>query len=537
MGDFANSTIDAGERSGLVGLRVKNLAGQFNEVAGVMKLAEDSAKRYGLGQLETADNVSNLYARLRPMGISLEDISSTFIGVNNAAKVAGLSVYDANEAFRQLGQAMGSGRLQGDELRSLMERMPAIGQAIVQVFNDIARSKGLEEISKAKAEVLIMQTKEGERRQTEILKEQAALRINELRNETDKHLGEIDKRYRRQQQIMEDRFSDQDEERRSNSDRELEAIMDSISEQYDVERKALERRFEDRQKAIEDNKALDDTQKTNTLRALEDEKNQALRIIENREDNETTVIKDKNDARNKELSRINRDARQQEQYALQAAQKTEEDAVKASMDRQKATLEAKLNADVEANKKATAATLANLVASTKVSLGDLKQMGADGLVTTDIIVMAMKKLEQMKPPPPTAMQEFTAAMSDLRMELGEGLLPLLTPGIELLTALLQAFNGLPGPIKAVAGGLLFLAGAAAAVAWSRAARAVARSSSGAAGAPESAADASLVAVAARARGRSEATRSWAANRSRSSCSCCSPSRGSPWRRAMAWRRR
>jgi tape measure domain-containing protein len=464
MGDFAKSTLEAGEQSGLVGMRIKNLAGQFNETAAVTKLAADSAKRYGLGQIEAADSVSNLYARLRPMGISLEQIGSTFIGVNNAAKQAGLSSYDAGEAFRQLGQAMGSGRLQGDELRSLMERMPAIGRAIVDVFNDIARSKGLEQISKEKADVLIKQTKEGEKRQTEILKEHAALRIDTLRSETDKHLSEIAKRYRRQEQLMEDFFEDQDEMVRSNNDRELKATINDINERYDVERKALDRRFEDRQKAIQDNKTLNDTQKTNALRALEDEKTQALKIIETKEDSETTIVMDRSDARNKELSRINRDARQQEQEALEASKQKELDIVKASFEQQKTTLEFKLKADIEANKQATATTLANLVASTRVTVGELKQLGADGLLTTDIIVMAMKKLEQIQPPPPTAMQQFTAAMADLRMELGENLLSLLTPAIKMLTYLLRAFNGLPDPVKATAGAAMFLAVALGAIA-------------------------------------------------------------------------
>lgn len=244
MGDFAKSTLEAGEQSGLIGTRIKNLAGQFNETAAVTKLAADSAKRYGLSSIEASEGVADLYGRLRPLGVGLADIQLTFTGVNNAAKQAGLSTYDAKEAFLQLGQAMGSGKLQGDELRSLMERMPAIGRAIVDVFNDIARSNG----------------------------------------------------------------------------------------------------------------------------------------------------------------------------------------------------------------------------SAKVTLGDLKELGAHGAITTDIVVSAMKKLEQIQPPPPTAMQQFTAAMADLRMELGEVLLPLLTPAIQLLTGLIRAFGGLPEPVKAVAGGLLALVGALGALA-------------------------------------------------------------------------
>lgn len=463
MGEFSRSSLQSGEQAGMVGRRIQNLAGQFGEAEKVTRLAADSAKRYGLGQLEAAEGVSNLYARLRPMGISLQEIRATFFGVNNAAKVAGLSVYDANEAFRQLGQAMGSGRLQGDELRSLMERMPAIGRAIVDVFNDIARSKGLEQISKEKADVLIKQTKEGEKRQTEILKEQAALRIQALRNETDKHLDEIDKRYRRQQQLMEDRFEDQDDAVRRSNDRQLDATIDGISERADFERKAIERRFEDRRKIVEDDKTINDALKTQLLRNLEDEQSAVLKAIQDREEAATTQVRDAADARNKEISRANRDARQVQLEQLQAAQQREEDAINASMERQKASLEAKLKSDIEANKRATASTLANLVASTKITVGDLKQMGADGLITTDILVMAMKKLEQITPPPPTAMQQFTAAMADLRMELGQNLLPILTPGVQLLTGLLRAFNALPGPIKAVVGGVMLLAGAVAAI--------------------------------------------------------------------------
>jgi tape measure domain-containing protein len=464
MGDFAKSTLDAGEQSGLVSMRIKNLAGQFNETAAVTNLAADSAERYGLSQLQASESVASLYARLRPLGTSMDVIQSTFMGVNNAAKEAGLTAYDAQEAFRQLGQAMGKGRLNGDELVSLMERMPRIGKAIVDVFNDIARSKGLEQISKEKADVLTKQVKEGEKRQTEIMKEQASLRIEALRNETDKHLGEIDKRYRRQQQIMEDRFEDQDDATRRSNDRQLDATIDGINERAEAERKAIDRRFEDRRKIVEDDKTINDALKTQLLRNLDDEKSAVLKAIGDREEAETTQVRDAADDRNKQLSRINRDARQQEQEALEASKQKELDIVKASFEQQKRTLNAKLKADIEANKEATAATLANLVARTRVTIGDLKELGEDGLITSEIMNKIGKELEKIEPPPPTAMQEFTAAMSDLRMELGENLLPLLTPAIKMLIQLLQTFNGLPEPVKATAGAVMFLAGALGAIA-------------------------------------------------------------------------
>ena len=42
------------------------------------------------------------------------------------AKLAGVSSMEASNAFRQLAQALGSGRLQGDEFRSLAEQVPTL---------------------------------------------------------------------------------------------------------------------------------------------------------------------------------------------------------------------------------------------------------------------------------------------------------------------------------------------------------------------------------------------------------------------------
>jgi tape measure domain-containing protein len=66
------------------------------------------------------------------LGVAVEDIKSTFFGFNTAAKLAGASSMEASNAFRQLAQALGSGRLQGDEFRSLAEQVPTLLQPIAQ---------------------------------------------------------------------------------------------------------------------------------------------------------------------------------------------------------------------------------------------------------------------------------------------------------------------------------------------------------------------------------------------------------------------
>lgn len=113
---------------------IKALADQYGETSRLTKFATDAANRFGLGQTASAKAVADLYGRLRPMGVSLNDIQKTFIGVNNAAAKMNLTAADTDGVMLQLSQAMGSGALQGDELRSVMERLPAVGQAIAKVM-------------------------------------------------------------------------------------------------------------------------------------------------------------------------------------------------------------------------------------------------------------------------------------------------------------------------------------------------------------------------------------------------------------------
>ncbi len=126
--------LDAGVAAERTGKTIQALAGSYKEVAGVNKIANDAAKEFGIGQTTAAKSVADLYGRLRPMGVSLEDVGKTFNGVNKAAGLMNLTAADTEGVMLQLSQAMGSGKLQGDELRSVMERLPAVGQAVAKVM-------------------------------------------------------------------------------------------------------------------------------------------------------------------------------------------------------------------------------------------------------------------------------------------------------------------------------------------------------------------------------------------------------------------
>ena len=90
------------------------------------ELAANAQRTFGLSATEALEGITNITARLAPLGASVEDIETTFFGFNTAAKLAGANAVEASNAFTQLAQALGSGRLQGDEFRSISEQIPTI---------------------------------------------------------------------------------------------------------------------------------------------------------------------------------------------------------------------------------------------------------------------------------------------------------------------------------------------------------------------------------------------------------------------------
>ena len=105
-----------------LGLLTKSSA----DFAKSQQIAADAQKAFGLSAIEALEGVTDITARLAPLGTSVEDIKTVFFGFNTAAKLAGASAIESSNAFRQLAQALGSGRLAGDEFRSVSEQVPTV---------------------------------------------------------------------------------------------------------------------------------------------------------------------------------------------------------------------------------------------------------------------------------------------------------------------------------------------------------------------------------------------------------------------------
>ena len=151
-GNFIRSGIEADRTA----KRLVNLTQKFGETVKVQDFAANMATRYGLSQVQAANSVSDLFGRLRPMNISLKEIETVFKAVNTAAGRMNLTTAETEGVMLQLSQALGSGVLQGDEFRSIMERLPAIGQAVANSMGvQVAQLKELSSDGMITTEVII----------------------------------------------------------------------------------------------------------------------------------------------------------------------------------------------------------------------------------------------------------------------------------------------------------------------------------------------------------------------------------------------
>lgn len=112
--------------------RLQFLAKGYNEVTQAQLAAARAGQQFGLSATESNQQFAQLYGRLRPLGVSLQDIEASFIGFNTAAKASGASTAESAGAFLQLSQALGSGVLRGEELNSVLENAPGLVVALTQ---------------------------------------------------------------------------------------------------------------------------------------------------------------------------------------------------------------------------------------------------------------------------------------------------------------------------------------------------------------------------------------------------------------------
>ena len=170
-------------------IRLKALSAEYGEFSKIQQLVKDNAKTFNLSQAEASSQFSDIYARLRPLGKSLDEVQTVYKGFNATAIASGTSAAAASGAFLQLSQALGSGRLQGDEFRSVSEQIPGIlGLVADEMGVTVDKLKKLGSEGKITSDILINSLAKGFEKNKDkiqqILAESPAAKFKEFSNAT-----------------------------------------------------------------------------------------------------------------------------------------------------------------------------------------------------------------------------------------------------------------------------------------------------------------------------------------------------------------
>lgn len=110
--------------------QLKSVTQAGDSYKGVYSQLLEIANRNQTAMGSTADLYTKTARAMQPLGATTSQLMSFTDNLSRTMKAAGLSAEDQSGAILQLSQAMGSGRLQGDEFRSIMERAPTVMQAL-----------------------------------------------------------------------------------------------------------------------------------------------------------------------------------------------------------------------------------------------------------------------------------------------------------------------------------------------------------------------------------------------------------------------
>jgi len=114
----------------LLDARLKQVTGSGAAYARVQQQLFSIAQASRASFSATVDLYTRLARSSDQLGISQQQLVSVTEAVSNAVRLSGASTGAAEAGLVQLGQAFASGTLRGDELRSIMEQLPGVANAI-----------------------------------------------------------------------------------------------------------------------------------------------------------------------------------------------------------------------------------------------------------------------------------------------------------------------------------------------------------------------------------------------------------------------
>lgn len=135
---LVNITDDLQNSQNRLSVITGNTSNAIKAQQAILNSANDSYSDYG----DTVDQVAKLMMNAPNQFKTVGDATKFTNTFQKLGKLGGASVYESSQAMYQLTQSMAKGKLDGDELRSVLEGMPLVANAIAKHFGtDIGTMK------------------------------------------------------------------------------------------------------------------------------------------------------------------------------------------------------------------------------------------------------------------------------------------------------------------------------------------------------------------------------------------------------------
>lgn len=112
--------------------RLRNATGSAQAAADVYEALYRNALQTGVSVNDSVDAFQRFAVAARAVGATREQVTQLVTGLQRVAIVSGASSQEISSTTLQLAQALASGTLQGDELRSILEAMPLLAEALAR---------------------------------------------------------------------------------------------------------------------------------------------------------------------------------------------------------------------------------------------------------------------------------------------------------------------------------------------------------------------------------------------------------------------
>lgn len=130
--DGAKAIPAAGDQARASIARLSATIGDMGQAAKVFQELQSLSRQTGIAVSDTAGTFQRFSIAAKDIGATNAQVLDLVGGLQKFAIVSGASVQETGAATQQLAQALASGKLQGDELRSILENMPLFAQALAR---------------------------------------------------------------------------------------------------------------------------------------------------------------------------------------------------------------------------------------------------------------------------------------------------------------------------------------------------------------------------------------------------------------------